>query len=100
MKFSTITSVAATAAFFLSIGAQSIALEKPTSCSNLTESAASKLQRQSGTIINTTLVAATSSTPEYCKVIASIAYGKNDTLNFQVYLPAAHNWTGRFMAVG
>jgi len=61
------------------------------------------------TLINSTLVAEKSLNISntfndfpFCRVIAKIAYGDNntDTLNFEVWLPEPEDYNGRFMAVG
>jgi hypothetical protein len=103
MKFS-IYVVAGAAPAFLSLLAQSFVLPSPTeNCSTFTEAISSSLADQQITVINTTLVLSNSTSQniyEYCLVNAQVAYTKNDTLSFQMYLPDASAWTGRFMAVG
>jgi hypothetical protein len=84
--------------------AHSFVLPNPTkNCSNFAEAIAKSLAGQQTTIINTTLVPATSTSQnvyEYCLVNAQVAYTRNDTLVFQMFLPDAAAYTGRFLAVG
>jgi hypothetical protein len=72
-------------------------------CSNFAGAIAKSLAGQQTTIINTTLVPSNSTSKniyEYCLVNAQVAYTRNDTLVFQMYLPDSAAYTGRFMAVG
>jgi hypothetical protein len=55
---------------------------------------------QNVTLINSTLILAYENTSSFCKVLGQVAYGSNDTLNFQLWLPDADSYNGRFMAVG
>ena len=54
------------------------------------------------TVTSTVLIAANSSSNvhDYCQVVGSVAYTSNDSLHFEVWLPDAEAYTGRFMAVG
>lgn len=36
----------------------------------------------------------------FCQVVGSVAYGGNETLNFQLWLPDTSIYERRFMAVG
>ena len=102
MKFSSSVSFWAIALLFSDV--QSFVLLKPTQdCFTLTQSLQKSFRGQDTTILNTTLVPANSvsgNNYEYCQVIGKVAYADNNTLNFQVYLPDATAYTGRFMAVG
>ncbi|KAH8598407.1 tannase and feruloyl esterase [Bisporella sp. PMI_857] len=102
MKFSSNASVWASVLLFSD--AQSSVLPKLTqNCSTLTESLAQSFAGKKVTIINTALIPANSTSGneyEYCQVIGKVAYTSNNTLNFNVYLPDATAYTGRFMAVG
>ena len=101
MKFLSMTSLWALVLLFLEV--QSFVLPKPTqNCSTFAASLSKSFAGQKITIFNATLVLAnsTSNDYEYCQVVGKVAYGNNDTLNFQVYLPEATAYTGRFMAVG
>lgn len=84
---------------------QSLALLKPTQdCSStFILSLARSFSGQPTIILNATLIPANSrggNEYDYCQVIGKVAYPSNNTLNFQVYLPEATAYTGRFMAVG
>lgn len=37
---------------------------------------------------------------DFCRLYASVPYGANSTLNFEVWLPGRHNYRGSYMAVG
>ena len=102
MKLSMIVYVGASA--LVTSVAQSLVLPKPTqNCSTFAQTISHSFAGQEVTIINSTLVPANStgsSEFEYCQLYGKIAYAGNNTLNFQVYLPDATAYTGRFMAVG
>lgn len=62
---------------------------------------------QNVTLLNSTLISAnnlnlsgTLNSPSFCRVLGQVAYGSNDTLNFQLWLPDPASYNGRFMAVG
>ena len=88
----------------LSSAVQSFVLPAPTrDCSTFAATLAKTFAGQTTTIVNATLIPANSTSGneyEYCQVIGKVAYGGNNTLNFQLYLPDATAYTGRFMAVG
>lgn len=101
MKLASIISVATGAVVLVSSYAQAVSLPRYSTCSDLiAKTVASSLASQNCTVISATLIAANGSIPEYCNVSASVAYGNGDTLNFDLFLPDAANWNGRFMAVG
>lgn len=84
--------------------AQSLVLpELIQNCSTFAKDFTESMTSQNATIINSTLVPANSAAGNnytFCKVLGQVAYEGNNTLNFQLYLPEAMAWTGRFMAVG
>jgi hypothetical protein len=102
MKFS--SSVSRWVIALLLSDVQSFVLLKPTQdCLTLAQSLQKSFTGQDTAILNTTLVPANSISGnkyEYCQVIGKVAYADNNALNFQVYLPDATAYTGRFMAVG
>jgi hypothetical protein len=58
-------------------------------------------------IINATFIAAsglnvsgTLNNVSFCRVFAEVAYGDNDTVGFEVWLPDGTQYNGRFLAVG
>ena len=36
----------------------------------------------------------------FCRVLGSIPYGTNDTINFEVWLPSASEYNERYLSVG
>ena len=84
-------------------------LPSPTqSCPSLAAlHAASSAVGSGTTLINSTLVpigglnvSNTVNQVSFCQVLGSVAYGDNETLNFQLWLPDEKIYQGRFMAVG
>lgn len=102
MKFSSNAVLWVTTLLFSDV--DSFVLPKPTqNCSTFAESLAKSFASQKVTIMNSTLIPANSTSSnehEYCQLVGKVAYTNNDTLNFQVYLPDATAYAGRFMAVG
>ncbi|KAF7531270.1 hypothetical protein G7054_g9036 [Neopestalotiopsis clavispora] len=45
-------------------------------------------------------VSGTLNTVSFCRVFAEVAYGDNDTVGFEVWLPDGTQYNGRFLAVG
>ncbi|KAF8852697.1 tannase and feruloyl esterase [Acephala macrosclerotiorum] len=84
--------------------AQSLVLPEPThNCSTFAQDFTESVASYNATITNSTLVLANSAAGNnytFCKIFGQVTYEGNNTLNFQLYLPDAPAWTGRFMAVG
>ncbi|PVH72277.1 tannase and feruloyl esterase [Cadophora sp. DSE1049] len=77
--------------------------ESAQNCFTFAQDFAGSVASQSATLINSTLILANSAAGNnytFCKIVAQVTYEGNNSLNFQLYLPDATAWTGRFMAVG
>lgn len=77
------------------------------SCLALTDDARYLLKTWRATLRSSTpipaggiVVSGVSNQVAFCQVVASVAYGGNETLNFQLWLPDTSMYKGRFMAVG
>lgn len=92
----------------LAICSGTLASPKPTaSCSSVVKDARNLLRGWDTTVHSAAAVAAAAMTVSgvsneapFCRVVASIAYGGNETLNFELWLPENNAYGGRFMAVG
>jgi feruloyl esterase len=50
--------------------------------------------------IGAMIISGTANKVAFCQVVGSVAYGGNETLNFELWLPDISIYEGRFMAVG
>lgn len=100
MKLSCLVTLAS---LFLGLG-NPFVLPNPTqNCSTFAQDYSESVASQNATIINSTLILANSAAGNnftFCMVFGQVAYEGNNSLNFQLYLPDATAWTGRFVAVG
>lgn len=77
-------------------------------CSSLVDDASSLLLGYNTTLTSSTpipvgsmiVLGAGANEVAFCQVVGSVAYGGNETLNFQLWLPDTSIYERRFMAVG
>jgi hypothetical protein len=101
MQFSTVVGL-------LAFATSSITAPAPNkSCLSLTDDTQHLLQTFRATLESSTpipiggmVVSGVSNRVAFCEVVASVGYGGNETLNFQLWLPDTSIYEGRFMAVG
>jgi hypothetical protein len=65
------------------------------------------LSQHQGTLINSTLVprdalniSGVTNEIAFCQIFGYVTYGRNETLNFQLWLPDERIYEQRFMAIG
>jgi hypothetical protein len=78
-----------------------------TNCSSLLLNAVRTLVQHQGTLINSTLVppdalniSGVTNEIAFCQIFGYVTYGRNETLNFQLWLPDERIYEQRFMAIG